>query len=89
MSAVPVKCLHCKQDLRYDPANLRYRCPRCDAGEAPTASEAAVSAAGAAGAEIAASEAIDAPGDAWRERGEAVGREAARLLHRLERWLSK
>lgn len=81
MSAVPVKCLHCKQDLRYDPANLRYRCPRCDAGEAPQAS-----APGAAGSP---SEAIDAPGDAWRERGEAVGREAARLLHRLERWLSK
>lgn len=81
MSAVPVKCLHCKQDLRYDPANLRYRCPRCDAGEAPQA--------GAAGAAGSASEAIGAPGDAWRERGEAIGREAARLLHRLERWLSK
>lgn len=78
MSAVPAKCLHCKQDLRYDLANLRYHCPRCDAGEAPQAS-----AAGAASA------AIDAPGDPWRERGEAVGREAARLIHRLERWLSK
>jgi hypothetical protein len=81
MSAVPAKCLHCKQDLRYDLANLRYRCPTCEAGGPPKASTA-----GAAGA---ASEAIGAPGDTWRERGEAVGREAARLLHRLERWLSK
>ena len=90
MSAVPAKCLHCKQDLRYDLANLRYHCPRCDAGEAPKASTAA-SASGALAASGAGSirEAIDAPGDPWRERGEAVGREAARLIHRLERWLSK
>ena len=81
MSAVPVKCLHCKRDLRFDPANLRYRCPRCEAGEAPMAS--------AAGSPGVASEVPGAPGDTWRERGEAVGREAARLIHRLERWLSK
>lgn len=35
MSAVPPKCLHCKQDLRYDLAHLRYRCPACDASDAP------------------------------------------------------
>ncbi len=29
------------------------------------------------------------PRDIWRERGEAVGREAARLLGRIERWLRK
>jgi len=24
MGGVPAKCLHCKQDLRYDPISLRY-----------------------------------------------------------------
>lgn len=81
MGAVPAKCLQCKADLRYDLAHLRYRCPACDAGE--TRRE------GAAGAEGAAGEAGGAPADLWRERGEAVGREAARLLHRVQRWLRR
>jgi len=33
MSAVPVRCLHCQQDLRYDPIGLRYRCPACEEDE--------------------------------------------------------
>lgn len=35
MSAVPPKCLQCKRDLRFDLLHLRYRCPACDAGDAP------------------------------------------------------
>jgi len=81
MSAVPAKCLQCKADLRYDLVHLRYRCPACDAGEARRAS--------AAGAEGAAREAIGPPADAWRERGEALGRGAAPLLRLVERWLGK
>jgi hypothetical protein len=81
MGAFPPKCLQCKQDLRYDLANLRYHCPACEASEAPQAS--------AAGAEGAAREAIGPPADILRDRAETFGRGAARLLHRVQRWLSK
>ncbi len=81
MGAVPAKCLHCKQDLRYDLANLRYRCPTCEAGEAPKTS--------ATGVEGTAREGTGPPADILRERAETFGRGAARLLHRLEQWLSK
>jgi hypothetical protein len=78
MGAYPPKCLQCKRDLRYDLANLRYRCPACEAGE-----EQIASTAGAAG------EASGPSGDVLRERAETFGRGAARLLHRVQRWLSR
>ena len=87
MGAVPAKCLQCKADLRYDLAHLRYRCPACDAGEARRAS--AAGAEGAAREARETREAIGPPADAWRERGEALGRGAARLLRLVERWLGK
>ena len=87
MGGVPAKCLHCKQDLRYDPISLRYRCPGCEAGE--TRKESAAGAAGAARAASAVGEAASPPADPWRERGEILGREAARLLRRVQRWLGK
>ena len=64
MSAVPARCLRCKQDLRYDPSNLRYGCPRCDAGASVSTGT-------------------------WRKRGEVVGRESARFVSKVERWLRK
>lgn len=64
MSAVPAKCLRCKQDLRYDPINLLYGCPVCEAGVIPSTSS-------------------------WRKRGEVLGRESARLVSKVERWLRK
>ena len=87
MGAVPAKCLHCKQDLRYDPISLRYRCPGCEVSE--TRKESAAGAAGAARAASAVGEAASPPADPWRERGEILGREAARLLRRVQRWLGK
>lgn len=84
MGAVAAKCLQCKEDLRFDLANLRYSCPKCDAGQAAKASTAgAVATVGTPGRGSA------PPADIWRERGEAVGRGAARVLHRLERWLGR
>ncbi len=62
MSAVPAKCLQCKRDLRYDPINLLYGCPVCDAG---------------------------ASSNIWRKRGEILGRESARLVTKVQRWLRK
>lgn len=90
MGGVPAKCLHCNQDLRYDPISLRCRCPRCEVSEARK--ESAAGAAGAEGAARAASavgEAASPPADPWRERGEILGREAARLLRRVQQWLGK
>ncbi|MFQ5846358.1 MAG: hypothetical protein ACE5IQ_01650 [Candidatus Methylomirabilales bacterium] len=78
MGAVPARCLHCQHELRYDPINLRYRCPACNASEARK--ERAAGAVGEAGSPSA---------DVWRERAEAVGRGAARLLHRVEQWRGK
>lgn len=81
MGAVPAKCLQCKSDLRYDLASMRYRCPTCEAREAPKASTARPASEASAGS--------SPPADVWRERGEALGREAARLLHQLQRWLGR
>lgn len=64
MSAVPAKCLKCKQDLRYDPINLLYSCRLCEAGAIVDTST-------------------------WRKRGQVVGRESARLVSKVERWLRK
>ncbi len=93
MGGVPAKCLHCKQDLRYDPISLRYRCPGCEVSETRKESAAGTAgpegAAGAARAASAVGEAASPPADPWRERGEILGREAARLLRRVQRWLGK